>query len=66
MLLAVSVSTLEVVDDVGLNEAVTPLGRPVAVNDTLPVNPFSGSYRDCVGCAAALRYGERRCGIATA
>ncbi len=42
VLLAVSVSTLEVVDDVGLNEAVTPLGRPVAVNETLPVNPPSG------------------------
>lgn len=39
VLLAVSVSTLELVEDAGLNEAVTPLGRPVAVNDTLPVNP---------------------------
>jgi hypothetical protein len=36
---AVSVSTLELVDEVGLNEAVTPLGRPDAVNATLPVNP---------------------------
>ena len=42
VLLAVSVSTLELVDDVGLNEAVTPLGSPVAANDTLPLNPFSG------------------------
>jgi hypothetical protein len=33
------VSTLELVDEVGLNEAVTPLGRPDAVNATLPVNP---------------------------
>lgn len=41
VLLAVSVSVLELVDDVGLNDAVTPLGRPVAVNDTLPVNPFT-------------------------
>ena len=41
-LLAVSVSTLEVVDDVGLNEAVTPLGRPDAVKATVPVKPFSG------------------------
>ena len=37
VLLAVNVSTLELVDDVGLNEAVTPLGSPVAANDTLPV-----------------------------
>ena len=42
VLLAVSVRTLEVVEDVGLHEAVTPLGIPVAVNVTLPVNPFSG------------------------
>jgi hypothetical protein len=39
-LLAVSVSTLEVAEDAGLNEAVTPLGRPDAVNDTVPVNPL--------------------------
>ena len=39
VLLAVSVSTLEVVDEVGLNDAVTPLGSPEAVNDTAPVNP---------------------------
>lgn len=37
--LAVSVSTLELVEDVGLNEEVTPLGRPDTVNATLPVNP---------------------------
>ena len=42
VLLAVSVSVLALVDDVGLNEAVTPLGKPVAVNDTLPLKPFSG------------------------
>ena len=39
VVLAVSVSTLEVVDDAGLNEAVTPLGIPDAVKVTLPVNP---------------------------
>ena len=33
----VNVSTLEVVEDVGLNAAVTPLGWPVAANVTLPV-----------------------------
>lgn len=38
-LLAVSVSTLELADDAGLNEAVTPLGSPVAVKVTLPANP---------------------------
>jgi len=42
VLLAVSVSTVELVEEVGLNEAVTPLGRPPAVNVTLPVKPFSG------------------------
>jgi hypothetical protein len=39
VLLAVSVSTLELVEDAGLNEAVTPLGSPEAANETLPVNP---------------------------
>ena len=39
VLLAVSVSKLELEDDAGLNEAVTPLGNPVAVKATLPVNP---------------------------
>lgn len=37
VVLAVRVSTLELAEEAGLNEAVTPLGRPVAVNDTLPV-----------------------------
>jgi hypothetical protein len=39
VLLAASVSTLEVVEDVGLKLAVTPLGTPETVNATLPVNP---------------------------
>jgi hypothetical protein len=38
-LLAVSVSTLELAELVGLNDAVTPLGRPLAAKLTLPVNP---------------------------
>jgi hypothetical protein len=42
VLLAVRVITLDVVEDAGLNEAVTPLGSPVAVKATLPVNPFEG------------------------
>ena len=39
VLLAVSVSTLEVAEEVGLKAAVTPLGNPDTVNATLPVNP---------------------------
>src|SRR5271157_421936 len=38
-LLAVSVSVL-LVPVVGLNDAVTPLGRPDAVRLTVPLNPF--------------------------
>jgi hypothetical protein len=38
VLLAVNVTTLELVDEVGLNAAVTPLGKPDAANDTLPAN----------------------------
>jgi hypothetical protein len=33
-----NVTTLEVADEVGLNEAVTPVGTPVAAKETLPVN----------------------------
>lgn len=32
------VTTLEVVDEAGLNEAVTPVGNPEAANVTLPAN----------------------------
>jgi len=42
VLLAVRVSVLEVVAEAGLNEAVTPVGRPEADRPTLPVKPFSG------------------------
>ena len=41
-LFAVSVNVLEDVAGLGLNEAVTPLGRPEAVKLTLPVKPFCG------------------------
>ena len=42
VLLAVSVSVLVPVVLDGLNEAVTPLGRPEADKPTLPVKPFVG------------------------
>jgi hypothetical protein len=42
VLLAVSVNTLEVVALAGLKVAVTPAGRPDAVNATGPVNPACG------------------------
>jgi hypothetical protein len=40
--LAVSVRVLVEVVGFGLNEAVTPLGNPVAVSVTLPLKPFAG------------------------
>jgi hypothetical protein len=40
--LAVRVSVLVVVVGFGLNPAVTPLGRPEALNVTLPLKPFCG------------------------
>ena len=42
VLLAVSVSVLVLAVLVGLNDAVTPLGRPDAERLTLPVKPFCG------------------------
>jgi hypothetical protein len=40
--LAVTVRLLAVVAELGLNAAVTPLGRPEADRATLPENPFKG------------------------
>jgi hypothetical protein len=40
---ALNVATLEVAVDAGLNDTVTPVGRPVAVSATLPVNPLFGA-----------------------
>ena len=40
--LAVNVSVLVKVAGFGLNDAVTPLGSPVADNVTLPLKPFAG------------------------
>ena len=42
VLLAVSVSVLVAVAGFGLNDAVTPLGRPDADKLTLPPKPFCG------------------------
>jgi hypothetical protein len=42
VLLAVNVNVLVLGVLIGLNDAVTPLGRPVADKLTLPLNPFSG------------------------
>ncbi len=42
VLLAVSVNVLVLVVLPGLNDAVTPLGRPVADKFTLPLKPFCG------------------------
>ena len=42
VLLAVSVNVLVAVVGLGLNEAVTPLGRPDADKLTLPLKPFCG------------------------
>jgi hypothetical protein len=42
VLVAVSVNVLVFAVLLGLNDAVTPLGRPVADKLTLPVKPFCG------------------------
>lgn len=42
VVLAVSVNVLEPAVLVGLKDAVTPLGKPVAVRATLALNPFCG------------------------
>ena len=42
VLLAVSVNVLVLVVLLGLNDAVTPLGRPEAAKLTLPLKPFCG------------------------
>jgi len=42
VLLAFSVNTLDPVVGLVPNDAVTPLGRPLAASVTLPLNPFAG------------------------
>jgi hypothetical protein len=41
-LLATNVKTLDPVAGLVPNDAVTPLGRPLAESVTLPLNPFAG------------------------
>ena len=41
--LAVNVSVLVLVAELGLNDAVTPLGKPDAAKLTLPAKPFWGA-----------------------
>jgi hypothetical protein len=41
VLLALSVKMLEVIAGLGLNDALTPLGKPEIVKLTLPLKPFS-------------------------
>lgn len=41
-LLAASVKVLELVAGLGLKDAVTPLGKPEADRETLPLKPFVG------------------------
>ncbi len=42
MPVAVSVKVLAAAAGFGLNDAVTPFGKPEAVRVTLPLNPFCG------------------------
>jgi hypothetical protein len=42
VLAAVNVTSVEDDDVIGLNDAVTPLGNPVAVNVTAPLKPPKG------------------------
>ena len=46
VLLAVIVRVLVFVVLAGLNEGVTPLGRPEADKLTLPLKPLSGAFED--------------------
>jgi hypothetical protein len=54
--LAASVRVLELVAGFGLNDAVTPLGKPEADSETLSLQPFEGVIRLCSSSAClALR-----------
>jgi len=62
VLLAVNVNVLVVVVLLGLNDAVTPLGRPDADKLTLPLKPFCGVtvmvLAPLVPCATVKLLGE--------
>lgn len=50
--LAVKVNVLPVVELVGLNDAVTPLGRPETLRLTVPLNPLAGTMAMLVAAVA--------------
>jgi len=62
VLLAVNVNVLVAVVPLGLKDAVTPLGRPVADKLTLPLNPFCGVtvivLAPLVPCAIVTLFGD--------
>jgi hypothetical protein len=62
VLLAVKVSVLLLAVLVGLNDAVTPLGRPDADKLTLPLKPFCGVtvmvLVPVVPCAIVMLFGD--------
>ena len=74
VLLAVNVSVLVLVAGFGLNDAVTPVGRPDAASVTAPVNPLIGDtvmvlfpMPPCATVAGDTAEAERlKSGVATA
>jgi len=71
VLLAVNVSVLVLVAGFGLNDAVTPVGRPDAASVTAPVNPLIGDtvmvLFPMLPCTTVAGEAERlKSGVATA
>jgi len=74
VVLAVNVSVLVLVAGFGLNDAVTPVGRPDAASVTAPVNPLIGDtvmvlfpMPPCTTVAGDTAEAERlKSGVATA